>query len=46
MNYNIIVSSVASKNIENAVEYYIKNATKKIALDFLKDYNKHTKLYK
>lgn len=40
MNYKIIVSPIASKNIEDAVEYYIKEATKKVALDFLKDYRK------
>jgi toxin ParE1/3/4 len=32
------VSPVASKNIEDALEYYIYKASKKIALDFLKDY--------
>jgi plasmid stabilization system protein ParE len=40
MNYKIIVSPVASKNIEDAVVYYIEKATKKVALDFLKDYRK------
>ena len=40
MNYKIIVSPIASKNIEDAVEYYIEKATKKVALDFLKDYRK------
>jgi plasmid stabilization system protein ParE len=38
MNYKIIVSPIALKNIEEAVEYYILKATKKVALDFLKDY--------
>lgn len=40
MNYKIIVSPIASKNIEDAVEYYIEKATKKVALEFLKDYQK------
>jgi plasmid stabilization system protein ParE len=40
MNYKIIVSPIASKNIEDAVAYYIEKATKKVALDFLKDYRK------
>ncbi|MDT8414443.1 MAG: type II toxin-antitoxin system RelE/ParE family toxin [Flavobacteriaceae bacterium] len=38
MNYKIIVSPIASKNIEEAVEYYIKEATRKVASDFLKDF--------
>ena len=40
MNYKIIVSHIASKNIEDTVEYYIYKASKKVALDFLKDYKK------
>jgi hypothetical protein len=40
MNYNIIVSPVASKNLEVAIVYYIEKATKKVALNFLKDYRK------
>ncbi|SNB26251.1 putative plasmid stabilization system protein [Flavobacterium psychrophilum] len=40
MNYKIIVSPIASKNIEEALEYYIDKASKKVALDFLKDYRK------
>lgn len=40
MNYKIIVSPIASKNIEEALEYYISKASKKVALDFLKDYRK------
>lgn len=40
MNYKIIVSPIASQNIEDAVEYYICKASKKVALDFLKDYRK------
>jgi toxin ParE1/3/4 len=40
MNYKIIVSPIASKKIEDAVEYYIYKASKKVALDFLKDYKK------
>lgn len=40
MNYKIIVSPIASQNIEDAVEYYIYKASKKVALDFLKAYKK------
>ncbi|CAA9196796.1 hypothetical protein FLA105534_01321 [Flavobacterium bizetiae] len=38
MNYKVIVSPIALKNIEEAVEYYIFKTTKKVALDFLNDY--------
>lgn len=37
MNYKIIVSPIASKNIEDAVAYYIENASKKVVLDLLKE---------
>lgn len=40
MNYKIVVSPIASKNIEDAVAYYIEKTTKKVALDFLKEYRK------
>ena len=40
MIYKIIVSPIASQNIEDAVEYYIYKASKKVASDFLKDYRK------
>ena len=40
MNYKIIVSTIASKNIEDAVEYYLYKVNKKVALDFLKEYRK------
>ena len=40
MNYKIIVSHIASKNIEDAVEYYIYKASKKVASCFLNDYIK------
>ena len=40
MNYKVIVSPIASKNIEDAVAYYIEKATKKVAFDFLKAYKK------
>ena len=36
MNYKIIVSPIALKNIEEAVEYYILKVSKKVALDFLR----------
>ena len=38
MSYKIIVSPIASRNIEEAIEYYLSKASKKVALDFLKDY--------
>lgn len=38
MNYKVIVSPIASKNIEVAVEFYIKEATRKVASDFLEDF--------
>ena len=38
MSYKIIVSPIASKNIEEAIEYYLYKVSKKAALDFLKDY--------
>ncbi|MRX38567.1 type II toxin-antitoxin system RelE/ParE family toxin [Flavobacterium sp. LC2016-23] len=40
MSYKIIVSPIALKNIEKALEYYIAKANKKVALDFLNDYKK------
>lgn len=40
MTFKIIVSPIALKNIEEAVEYYIFKAGKKIALEFLNDYKK------
>lgn len=40
MAYKIIVSPIALKNIDNAVEYYTKQASKKVALAFLDDYQK------
>lgn len=47
MNYKVIVSPIASKNIEDAVAYYIEKATKKVAFDFLKAFKKiYKKLYK
>ncbi|KFF03345.1 plasmid stabilization protein [Flavobacterium reichenbachii] len=40
MNYKIIISPIALKNIEDAVEFYILKVSKKVALDFLNDYQK------
>lgn len=40
MTYKIIVSPIASKNIDNAVTYYLEEVSKKVANDFLKDYKK------
>lgn len=38
MGYKIIISPIASKNIDDAVEYYTKQVSKKVALDFLADF--------
>lgn len=38
MIYKIKVSPTASKNIANAIEYYLENGNKKIATEFIKDY--------
>lgn len=38
MSYNVIVSPLASKNIENILEYYIYKVSKKVAFHFLEDY--------
>lgn len=46
MSYKAIVSPIASKNIEDAVEYYVFKTGKKVALDFLKDYRKTYKALK
>jgi toxin ParE1/3/4 len=43
MSYKIIVSPIASKNISDAVSYYVEEVSKKVANDFLKDYKKATK---
>ncbi|MQP25254.1 type II toxin-antitoxin system RelE/ParE family toxin [Flavobacterium sp. LMO8] len=40
MAYKIIVSPIAIKNIDNAVNYYIEEVSKKVAIDFLNDYKK------
>ncbi|CAM3816000.1 Type II toxin-antitoxin system RelE/ParE family toxin [Flavobacterium branchiophilum] len=40
MNYKIIVSPIASKNIKNAVSYYVEEVSKKVANDFIKDFKK------
>lgn len=40
MNYRIIISPNASKNIDDAVEYYVEHVSKKVALDFLADFQK------
>ena len=37
MAYKIIVSSIAVKNIDNAVTYYTEEVSKKVALDFLNE---------
>jgi toxin ParE1/3/4 len=40
MAYKIIVSPIAIKNIDHAVNYYVEKVSKKVALDFLNDYKK------
>ncbi|AWG21936.1 plasmid stabilization protein [Flavobacterium faecale] len=40
MNYKIVVSPIAKQNIEDAVDYYVKQVSTKVALEFLKDYRK------
>lgn len=40
MAYKIIVSPIAIKNIDDAVNYYSEEVSKKVALDFLNDYKK------
>jgi toxin ParE1/3/4 len=40
MSYKIVVSPIAAKNIEDAVKYYVDNASKKVATNFLKQYRK------
>ncbi|CAM3060920.1 type II toxin-antitoxin system RelE/ParE family toxin [Flavobacterium frigoris] len=40
MSYKVIVSPIALKNVEDAVEYYVKEVNKKVALDFLVDYRR------
>ena len=46
MTYKIIVSPVASKNLDNALNYYLEEVSKKVAADFLKDYNQTYKALK
>lgn len=38
MNYKIIISPIASKNIDDAVEYFTTQVSIKVALDFLVDF--------
>lgn len=38
MNYKIIISPIASKNIEDALGYYIEKVSKKVAVTFLEDF--------
>lgn len=40
MKFKIEVSPIASNNIEDAFDYYATKVTKKVALNFLKDYRK------
>ncbi len=40
MAYNLLITPEASKQVEQAVEYYSEYVSKKVALDFLKDYRR------
>lgn len=40
MAYKILVTPAARKQIEEAVAYYMENASKKVALSFLQKYKK------
>lgn len=40
MAYSILITPEASKQVEQAVEYYSEHVSKKVALDFLKDYRR------
>ena len=44
MNYKIRISSLAKSHIKEAVSYYKKEASLKVAQNFVKDYE--SKLYK
>lgn len=41
MAYKVFVTPAASKQIEEAVKYYVDHATKKVAMSFLREY-RHT----
>jgi toxin ParE1/3/4 len=38
MNFKVSLSPIAIKNIDNAIDYYIKEVNKKVAYDFLNDF--------
>lgn len=38
MVYSVLITPDANKQIEQAVQYYSEHVSKKVALDFLKDY--------
>lgn len=38
MNFKVSLSPIAIKNIDDAIDYYIKEVNKKVAYDFLKDF--------
>ena len=40
MAYSVLITPEASKQVEQAVEYYSEHLSKKVALDFLKDYRR------
>ncbi len=40
MIYKVTISEYATKNIENAVQWYVENVNQKVALNFLKDYRR------
>ncbi len=40
MGYKIVVSSVANKQVEEALLYYLNKAGRKVALSFISDFQK------
>jgi len=38
MNYRVLLSPKATKNIDNAIDFYSREVSKKVAQDFLKDF--------
>jgi len=40
MTYKVVISEIASKNIEEAVAYYVSEVSKKVAAEFLNDFQK------
>ncbi|MHC5310551.1 type II toxin-antitoxin system RelE/ParE family toxin [Myroides sp. LJL116] len=38
MSYKIVITPVAQEHIEEAIDYYKKNVSTKVAITFIKDY--------